>query len=320
MLDPSQAGSASDAPATQPFGLKALLEQVTDPFRDAAMDRELAIAVLVPPTVPRRLAGDAAELARVLGALVANAVRYAAAGRVALRVALEATDDAGVVLAFTVEDAGPAIPAPALGCPRDPAAHHDPASARCRAAAGPAGPLCRRICELPREKISLLGAPAEGVAFRWRQHFVPLPAPAPEPPPEPPPPRPGTRVLLVEDNRVSLLMASRLLARLGCQVDSAEDGRQALALFVPGRYELVLMDCEMPGMDGFAAARAIRAREAAGPRVPIVALTAYTAEEECRGCLAAGMDDHLAKPFHVADLARVLAKWAGPVAPEAPAS
>jgi CheY-like chemotaxis protein len=128
------------------------------------------------------------------------------------------------------------------------------------------------------------------------------------------------RVLLVEDNQVNRTIAVKMLQALGCTVSLACDGRQALEAAKSRQFDLVLMDCQMPVMDGFEATRAIRAHEAestvdlaapnAGPRhVPIVALTANAIAGDRERCLASGMDDYLAKPFKREQLRAVLARW-----------
>ena len=96
-------------------------------------------------------------------------------------------------------------------------------------------------------------------------------------------------------------------------------GLQALDRFTPGRFDLVLMDCQMPGMDGFEATAAIRAREAgSGRRTPVVALTANAIDGDRERCLAAGMDDYLSKPFRLADLRRLVAQWSAVARQKAP--
>lgn len=116
----------------------------------------------------------------------------------------------------------------------------------------------------------------------------------------------GTRVLLVEDNPVGALLASTLLRREGCAVETAASGDEAVAAMKRARYDLVFMDMRMPGMDGPSAARAIRA---AGDRTPIVALTANAFAEDRKACLEAGMDDHLVKPLELESLRASLARW-----------
>ena len=121
-----------------------------------------------------------------------------------------------------------------------------------------------------------------------------------------------TRVLLVEDNRVNQQVALGMLARIGCAVETAANGREALERLAAASFDVVLMDCHMPEMDGFEATAAIRAREAVGGRrTPIVALTANAIEGDRERCLAAGMDDYLAKPIRLADLRRVVERWGG---------
>lgn len=116
----------------------------------------------------------------------------------------------------------------------------------------------------------------------------------------------GLRVLLAEDNPVGALLAKTLLRREGCVVETAGTGHEVLSALAQARYDLVLMDMRMPGMDGVAAARALRAR---GDRTPIVALTANAFPEDRKACLEAGMDDHLAKPLDVDALRAALARW-----------
>jgi CheY-like chemotaxis protein len=117
------------------------------------------------------------------------------------------------------------------------------------------------------------------------------------------------RVLLVEDNRVNQRLAERLLGKLQCRVDVAANGREALDMFQRLPYDLVLMDCHMPEMDGFEATRRIRALSTPTRRVPIIALTASAMTGDREICLAAGMDDYVSKPIGKADLERVLNRW-----------
>jgi CheY-like chemotaxis protein/HPt (histidine-containing phosphotransfer) domain-containing protein len=114
------------------------------------------------------------------------------------------------------------------------------------------------------------------------------------------------RVLLVEDNMVNLLVASEMLASLGCQVEVANNGREALSALGHGRFDIVLMDCQMPEMDGYQATREWRSKEMAGEHLPIVALTANALDSERDRCLTAGMDGYLSKPFRREQLAEAL--------------
>lgn len=117
------------------------------------------------------------------------------------------------------------------------------------------------------------------------------------------------RVLLVEDNAINQQVAQRFLERLGCDVEVVSDGASAVAAYVPGRYDLILMDMQMPVMDGLEAARRIRECEAGAARTPVVALTADAMQGTCQRCLAAGMDDYLTKPLDMARLRTVLDRY-----------
>ena len=122
------------------------------------------------------------------------------------------------------------------------------------------------------------------------------------------------RVLVVEDNPVNRKLVLRLLEKFGCQVDLAANGAEAVATWDSSRYDMVFMDCQMPEMDGFEAARQIRRREAGGGRhTPIVALTANSMRGDQERCLAAGMDDFISKPFSAAMLYAALQRWCGAI-------
>ena len=117
------------------------------------------------------------------------------------------------------------------------------------------------------------------------------------------------RVLIAEDGLVNQKVAKRLVEKLGYGVDVANNGKEALAAWESGRYDLILMDCQMPELDGYEATREIRRREAAGRRIPIVALTAHAMKDADLECKAAGMDDYLSKPIDQERLRAVLASY-----------
>ena len=122
-------------------------------------------------------------------------------------------------------------------------------------------------------------------------------------------PRLRGRVLVVEDQALNREVAEGMLAALGLQAATAADGRKALDMLAVDKFDVVLMDCQMPVMDGFSATAELRRREGTGNRMPVIALTANATHEGRDACLAAGMDDYLAKPFSRAALREVLARW-----------
>jgi len=117
------------------------------------------------------------------------------------------------------------------------------------------------------------------------------------------------KVLLAEDNRVNQKVALWMLNKMGCRVDMASDGREAVSMVQSKEYDLVLMDCQMPEMDGFEATSEIRRMEAPGNRIPIIAVTASAMQSDRDRCLSSGMDDHVSKPLRPSDLRRVLERW-----------
>ena len=120
----------------------------------------------------------------------------------------------------------------------------------------------------------------------------------------------GARVLITDDNVVNQKIAAKMLEKLGCRVDIAANGQEAINAVVNRSYDVLLMDCEMPEMDGFTATRQIRARETdSGHRLPIVAMTANTSVEDRERCLDAGMDDHICKPVQFDELLTAMLKW-----------
>jgi CheY-like chemotaxis protein len=121
----------------------------------------------------------------------------------------------------------------------------------------------------------------------------------------------GPRVLLAEDNPVNQNLAVRLLEKLGCRVDVADNGREAVAAAARADYALIFMDCQMPEMDGFEATVAIRKAERASRRVPIIALTASAMQGDREECLGAGMDNYLSKPLRFGEMERALRRWLG---------
>jgi CheY-like chemotaxis protein len=145
-----------------------------------------------------------------------------------------------------------------------------------------------------------------------------LPIPARTPPGETMPGPSKPRILLVEDNPVNRLIASEMLECLGYEVDEAVDGTEAVLAAGQRIHALILMDCHMPGLDGYAASRVIRDQESQRglARAPIVALTGNTGEADRKKCRDSGMDDHLSKPFTMEQLKEMCGKWISP--PENP--
>jgi len=170
--------------------------------------------------------------------------------------------------------------------------------------------ICKQLAELMGGSVGLTSAPGEGSSF-WARIPLPL-APKPAAAPERAPkeivvkPQRHWHVLLAEDNPVNQKLAKLLLSKLGCQVDVASGGVEALRLFAEHTYDAIFMDCQMPDMDGYEATARIRASGTRGHSIPIIATTASSMVGDRERCLAAGMSDYVSKPLNLRDLQRVL--------------
>ncbi|MGE0315338.1 MAG: MHYT domain-containing protein [Lautropia sp.] len=184
--------------------------------------------------------------------------------------------------------------------------------------------IVRHIVHAMGGRIEVQSEPGAGATFSATLSFETIDAVEPAPTHEP---APAARLLVAEDHPINRNVLMYQLERLGHRVDLAVDGREALAMWRTSAYDVVLTDCHMPEMDGYALAAAIRAAETGtGRRTPIVAITAHATDEEAEHCLQAGMDDYLAKPLQIDRLQAVLARWGagtaptpGPAQPPAPA-
>jgi CheY-like chemotaxis protein len=216
-------------------------------------------------------------------------------------------------LELRVVDTGVGIPADKLSAVFEKFVQADSANSRRFAGAGLGLAICRDLVELMGGTVSVESAPGAGSTFlavlplAWVGPGRPAPAPAPEPEPVD---LSRLQVLVAEDNPTNRLVIKAVLEGLGIDPVVVEDGRQAVEAWRAGAYAVVLMDIQMPQMDGIAATRQIRALEAVrGGHTPIVALTANAMHHQVADYLASGFDDHLAKPMEIAALVKVLQAW-----------
>jgi hypothetical protein len=296
----------------EPTDLCQYAEQVLLVERHAADRKGLAMRFECVAGPPGPVLIDRNRLRQVLLNLLSNAVKFTRQGEVRLRLEWAAESPAAGLVEFSVADTGIGIAAEHHQKLFEPFSQVDASPSRVNAGTGLGLSICRKLVEKLGGRIGFRSAPGSGSTF-WFTLPVEL-APAAEgrpvqPGAAPAPSYSGLRVLVAEDNPVSRLVATRLLARLGVRADTAEDGEQAVAAASASAYDLILMDIQMPGVDGLEATRAIRARGQGHPR--IVALTAHVDPEDRAECLAAGMNGFLAKPPRLDLLRNVLAEVAG---------
>jgi signal transduction histidine kinase/NO-binding membrane sensor protein with MHYT domain/ActR/RegA family two-component response regulator len=294
---------------TAAFDIAAVVDAVRALLVPAAERKQIALEVNLAPDMPR-VVGDPFRLQQVLLNLAANAVKFTEHGRVTIHVTGRPDGDRWRTC-VTVRDTGIGIDEETRGRLFAPFAQADASTTRRYGGTGLGLAICKRLTELMGGRIGVDSRPGEGSAF-WIELALPresLTATTIEAAPaigRPERQQAGWRVLVAEDNSTNQRVATFMLKALGCDVELASNGRLAVEAWRRGVFDLVLMDCQMPEMDGFEAARAIRTAEAESNRTPIVAVTANALEGDRRLCLEAGMDDYVSKPMTKAALAGAL--------------
>ncbi|RZU48092.1 signal transduction histidine kinase [Fluviicoccus keumensis] len=271
--------------------------------------------------IPQQLSGDAARLRQILTNLLGNAVKFTAQGEITLRCrVLESLTDT-VWLRFEVSDTGIGIAPEIQARLFEPFTQADSSTTRRFGGTGLGLAISRSLTELMQGRIGLDSAPGRGSTFWVELPFgrvdsgVQAASRNSGAPARPPADHGQPLVLLVEDHAVNQFITLHMLQQLGCRVETAVNGQAALDAVRHHAFDIVFMDCQMPVMDGLTATCAIRATEAPGEHLPIVALTAQAITGDREQCLAAGMDDYLAKPVTAEELQAVLARWLKPLSP-----
>jgi signal transduction histidine kinase/ActR/RegA family two-component response regulator len=308
------------------FDLRKVVRGVTGMLAGQARAKGLKLACRIEDDVPATVVGDARRLSQVLVNLIANAIKFTERGEVIVSLQRPAQQDGAdgrCLLRFAVRDSGIGI-APDVQ-PRlfQPFAQADSSTTRKYGGTGLGLAICRQLIDLMGGEIGADSAPGQGSLFWFtvrlpRGEAQPIEAAASGRAAASAAPQAHVaRALLAEDNRVNREIGTAMLESLGCEVTVVGTGREALEEVFNNRYDIVFMDCQMPEMDGYQATRAIRLREGElgaqggeARRVPIVALTASAMTGDRERCLAAGMDDYVAKPFNKEQLREQIRKWA----------
>lgn len=332
----------------EPFLLRDTVGSVLKSLALRAQQKNLHLTWQAHPLVPDQLVGDALRLNQILFNLVGNAIKFTEQGEVKLEIRLAGeetahfrrlphsaattTASAGIcTLHFIVSDTGIGIPPDKQAAVFEPFTQADSSISRKYGGTGLGLSICQNLTRLMGGQVWLESEPGRGSRFHFTAMFelaatstLNLPqAETPVTATEKTPQRP-LHVLLAEDNPINLELAMAILEKLGHSVLVATNGRQALAALNHATFDLIFMDMQMPGMDGLEATRLIREREkATGGRVPIIALTAHILPSDRQRCLAAGMDDYVAKPIRREDLlsaiSRTLNQVVTPMPPKTPA-
>lgn len=316
------------------FALRDLIDSTVALFSESASSKGLILSSSIPQELPRQVHGDPARLRQILINLIGNAVKFTEQGEISIRVGITISLDDEMHLTLEVRDSGPGIPEALQEQIFDLFSQGDGSLTRKFGGTGLGLTISSRLAQLMQGEILLESRVGEGSRFTLR---IPLkraqvtPSVSTAAAPEPAASLSGAemrassasaerrslrgRVLLVDDHAVNREMAALMLEALGVEVAHAENGQEALEMINAERYDLVLMDCQMPVMDGLSASRLIRQGEAAAGgthHLPIVALTANVEKGMRDRCSAAGMDGYLGKPFDQQQLRATIEPWLHP--------
>jgi signal transduction histidine kinase/ActR/RegA family two-component response regulator len=294
------------------FNLPGLVQSTLKPLEHRAQKKGLALHCHLPDDLPEMVYGDPGRIGQILINLLNNAIKFTEQGEVSLTVELLGRNESIVHLAFAVRDTGIGIPPEKQALIFNAFTQEDTSTTRRFGGTGLGLTISNRLAELMGGQISLESTPGQGSVFHFslplgivaKPAMVPIKARQAGPMA-----RRALNILVAEDNLVNQKLLAMLLTKLGHQVSIAGNGAEALAEIAEKSFDVVLMDMQMPVMDGHEATRQIRADEAADParpRLPVFAITAAALPEEREAGLAAGVDGYLTKPINKQELLELL--------------
>lgn len=317
ILDLSKAEAGKFELTPVPFLLRKELEQGLYPLRFRAEQKGLELQIQVADDLPDRLTGDKLKLRQILINLVGNAIKFSEKGVISVLVTLKEQTEDQYLLCFCVEDQGIGISPEAIGRIFDSFEQADQTTTKRFGGTGLGLAICRKLAELLGGSIRVESEPGKGSRFYFTTRFQLLDDQVEiideTVTPEPPPPFPlqnsePLSILLVDDVEINREIVKGVLAGYRINFTEAVDGLQAVRRFSEGSFDLLLMDIQMPEMDGLQATGLIRQLEQERniAPVPIIAMTAYSGADDRQRCLDAGMDDYIPKPLKPAELLQKL--------------
>ena len=296
------------------FQLRKEVEDVLELLAGKARSKGLAVVCEIQPGVPDVVTGDPGRLRQVLTNLLGNAVKFTESGKIAVRAqAIESTNTRTRVR-FEVADTGIGMSETAKSSLFQPFVQVDGSMARKHQGTGLGLAICKELVTLMDGTIGVRTTPGEGSTFWFEIGLTPAKMSHPvditemETRIQPPGPNPEKRlrILLAEDNPTNQKLMSKLLRRLGYSLQVVSNGREAVEAVEHSDYDCILMDCQMPEMDGFKATQAIRELPEPKGTLPIIAVTANAMKGDRERCLGAGMTGYLSKPFRQQELLQVI--------------
>jgi PAS domain S-box-containing protein len=293
------------------FPLKRTIEDVLNSFVPQALQKDLRSSWEIDPSLPALVEGDPTRVRQVLTNLLGNAIKFTEHGAVKVEARLSEKSEGRLKVRFSVTDTGVGIPLEKQSLIFAPFSQADTSTTRKHGGTGLGLSLSLRLVHMMGGDIRLVeSSPGAGSRFEFSIQFGEVePTGYPAPKEEPVELSAGLRILSAEDNPVNQRLVVSMLERSGHKVSVAANGREALGALQDKTFDAILMDVQMPEMDGIEATMTIREREAAtGAHVPIIALTAHAMKGDLERCLSAGMDGYVAKPILREDLFAALAR------------
>ena len=300
-----------------PFNLSELVSETLKVLRPRAAQKSLTVSLDLAPDLPVSIRSDPGRLRQILTNLGDNAIKFTPSGSVHVTLKCTPAGEGKLTLQLSVQDTGIGIEADKQQRIFEAFSQADTSTTRQFGGTGLGLTICSRLAKLMGGRIWLESEPGRGSSFHVSLPVLTVSTAAlPDPAPgateaQPRPPIRSLKVLLAEDNPVNQMIVTTQLKKWGHTVETAENGEEAVALFSSQRWDLVLMDVQMPVMSGLEAARVIRKMEPGGRRTPIIAMTANAMAGDRQACLDAGMDEHLPKPCSAATLTAFIERFVG---------
>ena len=294
------------------FNLQQVAGEVTDLFRVTAADKNLQLDLNLDDGLPALLEGDPSRLRQVLVNLISNAIKFTHTGGVKIRFSISGNKELNTRIRCEIEDTGIGIEPKIIESLFLPFSQADESKTRKFGGSGLGLPISKQAVEAQAGSIGVVSEMGLGSIFWFEIPYIEGSIDEKElesPPEEGPVRRHDVRVLLAEDNEINQIVAVRQLEELGLTVDVAWNGREVLKALKKNQYSLVLMDCQMPELDGIEATRLIHKRGYTESDLPIIALTTHVFDEDRKRCFEAGMNDFLSKPLSLLELRNTMEKW-----------
>jgi signal transduction histidine kinase/CheY-like chemotaxis protein/HPt (histidine-containing phosphotransfer) domain-containing protein len=321
ILDFSKIEAGKLALDMAPFNLESTVKEVRLLLENNIKNKSLELNVFYQKDCPKIFSGDAGRLRQILINLTGNAIKFTEKGNVLIGVSCYEKNDRHAKLRISIKDTGIGIDEKVQLTLFDSFTQADGSTARRFGGTGLGLAICKQLVELMGGEIGIESKLGQGATFWFNLDFpvvgenLHVPQESVEETKDKKFEKLSGKVLVVDDVNINQIVAHAILTQAGVNIGQAKNGQEAIKKWQQGNYDLILMDCQMPVLDGYQATRMIREQEKKSDvHIPIVALTANALASERDKCIEAGMDDFLTKPFEEGDLLKVLKEWLKPVA------